>query len=59
MLTVQVQYDNSSKYSSDNSSCIRDISRLSAERSEGIPKHAQQFWKQAGGVPLQERSPAA
>lgn len=36
----------------DNSCCIRDISRLGAKRSEGIPKHAKQFWKQAGGVPL-------
>jgi hypothetical protein len=26
---------------------------------EGIAKHAKQFRKQAGGVPLQERSPAA
>ena len=26
---------------------------------EGIRKHAKQFLKQAGGVPLQERSPAA
>ena len=37
----------------DTSYCIRDISRLGAKRSEGIPKHAKQFWKQAGGVLLQ------
>jgi hypothetical protein len=33
--------------------CKRDISRLSAQQSEGIPIHAQQYRKQAGGVLLQ------
>jgi hypothetical protein len=37
----------------DNSYCIRDISRMGAKRSEGIPIHAQQYRKHAGGVLLQ------
>jgi hypothetical protein len=37
----------------DNSYCKRDISRMGAKQSEGIPIHAQQYRKHAGGVPLQ------
>jgi hypothetical protein len=37
----------------DNSYCKRDISRMGAQRSAGIPVHAQQYRKHAGGVLLQ------
>ena len=46
----------------DNSSCIR-VRRgewVPIRRGgEGIRKHAKQFWKRAGGVPLEERRHAA
>jgi hypothetical protein len=43
----------------DNSSCKRDIRWLLPSEGKGIAKAAKRFQKQAGGVPLQERSPAA
>jgi hypothetical protein len=41
------------------SSCISDIIRVGAKRSEGIQKHAKQFLKEAYGVTLQLRGHAA
>jgi hypothetical protein len=46
-------------YYFDNSSCKGTSAGWLPSEGEGIPKAAKRFRKQAGGVLLQERSPAA